>query len=452
VIYYFLGENEQRFKKSWVLEYIMALRSLQDILSSTFFSKQWHEFSDNILRKACPFDTRKNFQQGIHRKKIPPVQEITFPFTSIDHFDSILKHGPKGHYYSRLGSPLEDELCRRLVHAEASYVSNQDNLSASIFSSGMAAITTIVHAFQNALHNFKKDDLHFLVDEQIYADTHLLFEEYVPTLGFGNSIFVDFTKRDRVETILTYNSKNILALFYQPLSMPYLKETKTVDMREITNWHGRIPLIVDTTLIPPHLQQQFRLGSDLVVYSLSKYVDGQGKYNGGAVIGPVQFTDYVRRLQRVLGNIPSQDAMASFCTGLETLPERCDIHIKNTLTFSDYLENHKEVEKVYYPPYSGVIAGASPGGVFSFRFAGKHAQEKVQRTERLMEFLIEHDHIPIANQVGFGSVKHAMLIQTPYRQDKGDPGLVRFAVGRNPSAKEVIPFLEKALNYACKKS
>jgi cystathionine beta-lyase/cystathionine gamma-synthase len=429
----------------------MPSLSLQDILKSAFFSDEWKEFRDTTLHRDSPFDSRENFIRGIMDKDIPSVGRLAFPFQSVHHFEDILKRGGKGHYYFREGSPIEDELCRRLVQAEVSYIPNQHHLSGAIFSSGMAAISSIVHSFHNALYNTKMDDLHFIVDGHVYADTRLLFEEYVPTLGFGRSIFTDCSKQDHVQTILAYNPEKIVAIFYEPLRAPYLDEIKTTEMREVANWHGGIPLIVDTTLIPSNLQQQFRLGADVVVNSLAKYVSGNGDLSGGAIVAPQPVVNYVRRLQRVFGNLPSPDSMGIFCERLETLPERMDVHIENTNVFTDYLREHQAVEKVFYPLYNGVIAGASPGGVFSFRFAGKHAQEKVKRTERLMEFLIESDNAPIANQVGFGSNEHSMLIQTPYKRSQGDPGLVRFAVGREPSAKQVIPFLDKALDYACNK-
>lgn len=429
----------------------MASHLQSDVSRTFWFSEDWKAYRDSTLRSDLPFGTPESFLRGMVGK-VPPIPNIVFPFTSSPQLEDISREDGD-HYYFRGGSSLEDELCRRIVQAEAGHVfSSFDYLSAAVFSSGMAAISSLVLTFANAFSKRDTSDLHFVVDKHVYADTAVLFDQYVPSLGFGKTIFADCADEDNIRLILSYHPDKILAIFYEPFSLPNLKYVDTGNMRKIADDYGGIPLIADTTLIPPNLQQQFRLGIDVVVSSLSKYISGEGDITGGMLVAPQKMIAHLRRLQhRVFGNLPSLQAMSDFCERYTTLPQRMRAHIANANVFSEYLRAHPNVERVYFPSAKGIVEGGSPGAVFSFSLAGNTDQEKKEKATKLMQYLIDHHHTPIANQVSFGSGDHAMIVHIPYHRIPGVSGLVRFAVGRGQPAGMVLQCLDDGLAYANRK-
>src|SRR3989338_4682992 len=383
----------------------MASSFQSDVSRNLWFSEDWKTYRDSTLVSDLLFETSESFLSGIDRRAVPQIQEIAFPFSSPSQLEDISMDDGH-HYYFRGGSSSEDELCRRIVQAEAGYVSSpSDHLSAAVFSSGMAAISSLVLTFANAFSKRDTSELHFIVDERVYADTAVLFDQYVPSLGFGNTIFTDCADEDNIRLILSYHPHKVLAIFYEPFSLPNLQYVDTKNMRKIADDYGGIPLLADTTLIPPNLQQQFRLGIDVVVSSLSKYISGEGDITGGMVVAPEKLTVHLRRLQhRVFVNLPSLQAMSAFCERYTTLPQRMDQHIENACAFSDYLMNHHHVERVYFPSGKGIVEGGIPGAVFSFSLAGETDQEKKEKATKLMQYLIDSHNTPIANQVSFGSM------------------------------------------------
>src|SRR3989338_6925971 len=121
----------------------MASRFQSDVSRTFWFSEDWKAYRDSTLRSDLPFGTPESFLRGMVGK-VPPIPNIVFPFTSSPQLEDISREDGD-HYYFRGGSSLEDELCRRIVQAEAGYVfSSSDHLSAAVFSSGMAAISSLV--------------------------------------------------------------------------------------------------------------------------------------------------------------------------------------------------------------------------------------------------------------------------------------------------------------------
>jgi O-succinylhomoserine sulfhydrylase len=207
----------------------------------------------------------------------------------------------------------------------------------------------------------------------IFGSTTSLFTNYLSRLGIMTTYapltdIVAWESAIRPETKLLY------------LETPSNPLTEMADIRELAELaHGNdCLLVVDNCFCTPALQQPFRLGADLVIHSATKYLDGQGRCVGGAVIGDAQRvgTDVFGFL-RTAGPTMSPFNAWVFLKGLETLRIRMQAHSAAALTLARWLEQQSEVTRVYYPgleshPQHALACRQQSGfgGVVSFEVKG----------------------------------------------------------------------------------
>ena len=151
-------------------------------------------------------------------------------------------------------------------------------------------------------------------------------------------------------------------------------------------------LVVDNCFATPILQKPFELGADIVIHSATKYIDGQGRCLGGAVLGSQEDMDEVLGFLRSCGPCMSPFSAWVFLKGLETLGVRVRAHCENALALANWLDEHPKVEKVFYAglaSHSGHQLASEQmtgfGGVLSFRVKGgqKEAWTVINSTELL---------------------------------------------------------------------
>ena len=418
--------------------------SWRNLLATLWYPSTWKNYRETQLVTPQSFDL--DFEHSISRLSLPFDGRISFPFEHIYEFDERLSERP--HFYTRAGSQLEDTLAQALVQLEAGYVQSKDynnNLSATLFSSGMAAVSSLVHFLNVLIPVEQKKDAHFVVGNTLYTDTQVLFHELVPKLGFGKTISVDTTNADQLYQILAYHPEKIIALFYESVSNPLIKYTDTRTIAEIAHDHD-VPVVVDNTFLSPYLQQPFRLGADLVVQSLTKYYGGYGDTQAGAMVGPKQFLTALRSVQRLWGNTPSPEIMWTLHQRLRTLPARMQQHVSHARDIAQHFHHSPYIDRIYHPFLGDATRDGSPGGVLSFSLAGENPKEKIEKERALLQHLINHHHTPIANEVGFGQDRYLILHRGNFRRDTTLPeGLIRVATGRHPSVDTVIEFLDRAL-------
>jgi len=136
--------------------------------------------------------------------------------------------------------------------------------------------------------------------------------------------------------------------FLETPSNPLTEVGDIAGLAELAHVHG-ILLAVDNCFCSPVLQQPLALGADLVVHSATKYLDGQGRVLGGAVVGPKALTDEVYKFLRTAGPTLSAFNAWVLAKGLETLKIRLFSQSANALTLARWLEAHPQVARVYYP-------------------------------------------------------------------------------------------------------
>ena len=198
----------------------------------------------------------------------------------------------------------------------------------------------------------------------------------------------------------------------------------------------KVKLIVDNCFCTPALQKPIDLGADIIIHSATKYLDGQGRCLGGAVLGKKRLMNQVYTFLRNSGVSLSPFNAWVFLKGLETLKIRMDQQSDNAIKLATYLEKNKNIAKVYYPglkshpQYNIALAQQSSGGaVLSFVVkGGQKAAWKIINKTKLMSITanLGDTKTTITHPA---TTTHSRLTQEQ-RDDAGiDNGLVRIAVG-----------------------
>jgi len=322
-----------------------------------------------------------------------------------------------GNVYSRFTNPTVKAFEERLASLEGA-----EQCIAT--SSGMSAILATFMAL------CKPED-HVVVSKSIFGTSVQLFNNFLAKWGLNIS-FVDLPDLNAWEAATTKNTK-----FYF-LETPSNPLTEIVDLKKLSQLakSKKIKLIVDNCFCTPALQKPIDHGADIIIHSATKYLDGQGRCLGGAVLGKKRLMNEIYTFLRNSGVTLSPFNAWVFLKGLETLKIRMAQQSDNAIRLATYLEKNKNISKVYYPglkshpQYNTAIAQQSTGGaVLSFVVKGgqKAAWQIINKT-KLMSITanLGDTKTTITHPA---TTTHSRLTQEQ-RDDAGiDDGLVRIAVG-----------------------
>lgn len=236
-----------------------------------------------------------------------------------------------GYFYSRPANPTRGNLERALAQVE-------EAKHCSVFSSGLAATQSVIQILNSGDHVIALDDL--------YGGTSGYFRN-VATPNHGIKFtFMNLDNLEAVEAAITPSTKMIW------LESPTNPLLKTTDIRALAALAKRknLILVVDSTFMSPYLQQPLKLGADIVVHSLTKFVGGHSDVLMGAVLtnNPV-ITKKLRDLQNFAGAVPSPFECYLALRGLKTIHLRMDAAMRNAMKIAEFLESHPVVEQVIYP-------------------------------------------------------------------------------------------------------
>lgn len=235
--------------------------------------------------------------------------------------------------------------------------------------SGMGAILSITMAY------LKAGD-HVICSRDVFGSIVGLFDRYIRKFGVDID-FVDLTDLQAWQDHVRPNTK---MFFMESPSNPLAVIGDIQAISEIAHASGAL-LVVDNTFCTPVLQKPLKLGADLVVYSATKYIDGQGRALGGAVVGKHQLLEDVFSVVRTLGPSMSPFNAWVFLKGLETLKIRMKAHCENAQAVAEWLAQHEKVKRVYYaglPNHPGHELAKKQqsgfGGIVSFEVKGGRAE------------------------------------------------------------------------------
>jgi O-succinylhomoserine sulfhydrylase len=277
-----------------------------------------------------------------------------------------------GNVYSRFSNPTVTAFQERLALMEK----GERCLG---FASGMAAIMAV------GMGLLKTGD-HVVCSRGVFGNTVLLFQNYFGKFGVSTD-FVDLTDLSAWEAAIQPNTR---FLFLETPSNPLTEIADIAQLAAIAHRHGCL-LVVDNCFCTPALQKPFELGADIVVHSATKYLDGQGRCIGGAVIANNDIIEkQIYPYLRTGGATMSPFNAWIFLSGLETLAIRMKAHCDNALALAQWLEQQKGVAKVYYPglashPQHELARRQQShfGAIVSFELTGgkEHAWKLIDSTE-----------------------------------------------------------------------
>ncbi|WP_355659867.1 O-succinylhomoserine sulfhydrylase [Halomonas salifodinae] len=234
-----------------------------------------------------------------------------------------------GNVYSRFTNPTVRTFEERLAALEGG-----ERCVAT--ASGMAAILA------TALALLKAGD-EIVASRSLFGSTVSLFDKYLGKFGITTR-YVELADLDAWEAAITPATR---LLFAETPSNPLSELVDIAALAEIAHRHGAL-LAIDNCFLTPALQQPLALGADLVIHSATKYLDGQGRAIGGAVVGRHAELEELFGVVRTCGPCMSPFNAWVFTKGLETLGLRMRAHCDQALALAQWLEAHPAVTRVYY--------------------------------------------------------------------------------------------------------
>ncbi|MGZ7116449.1 MAG: trans-sulfuration enzyme family protein [Methanobacterium sp.] len=276
--------------------------------------------------------------------------------TSTFIFDDFNK--PKEHDYSRTSNPTRSVLEDALAELEG-------GSAGFAFSSGMSAISTIIHIL-------KAGD-HVIVCDDCYGGTYRLFSEIMTRFGLEFT----FIRMDREENIKNAIKSNTKMIWIETPSNPLLNITDLEMVSKIAKENDLLT-VADNTFASPYFLKPIDFGIDLVVHSTTKYINGHCDVIGGAVITTTpELADKIHFQLNGHGTNASPFDSWLVLRGVKTLPLRMDRHAENSHIVAEYLSEHPKSGKVFYPglpSHKGHDIAKKQmkgfGGVVSFKLKG----------------------------------------------------------------------------------
>ena len=403
----------------------------------------------------------------------PPIYQTTaFEFESIEHVSNLFDLKEEGHIYTRISNPTTSILEERLNKLEG-------GVGALCVSSGQSASLI-------SILNITSQGDEIIASSSIYGGTFNLFKVTLKKYGI-NTILCNSNDANEYEKLITCKTK---CIFVESITNPQVSICDIENIAKIAHKYN-IPLIVDNTIATPYLLRPFEFGADIVIYSTTKYISGNGNAMGGAIIDSGNFNwaknkekfaqliepdesyhgvSYVEnfkkaayivkarvQLLRDLGCTISPFNAYLTLIGLETLHLRMQRHCENALKVATYLKNNKNIAWVKYPMLEtdenyNLAQKYTPKGassIVSFGIKGGFKQGV-----KFVENLTLPFHVTNIGDtktiVTYPSVStHKQLSQ----EDKIKCGIgddfIRLSVGLE-NVDDIIQDLDKALNIAIK--
>lgn len=384
-----------------------------------------------------------------------PIYKTTaYVFNNADHAKNLFALAEFGNIYTRIQNPTQDVVEQRVAALEG-------GTAALLLASGQSATTL-------AVLNIAQAGDHIVSSSSVYGGTYNLFKYTLAKLGIETT-FVE-NQDDATEWAAAVRP-NTKLLFAETVGNPRINVLDIELVAEIAHVNG-VPLIVDNTIATPYLIRPFEHGADIIVHSATKFLGGHGTVLGGVIVdgGKFEWSKNVEKfpgltepdpsyhgasytgvlgdgiayiikarvqLLRDLGAAISPDSAFSLIQGIETLSLRIERHVQNAQTIAEWLDNHEDVDTVYYAglPSSPWYANANKyapkgvGGVLSFELKGG-----VDAGRSFVDSVELFSHVANIGDVRSliihpASTTHSQLSPEQQLTAGVTPGLVRLSVG-----------------------
>lgn len=390
------------------------------------------------MRKDSGFDTKLihgGQRPDALRSVTPPIyQTSTFAFRNAQDGADCFAGESDGFIYTRLGNPTTRVLEDLVALLEGGF-------GGIAVASGMAAVTTVYMSYLGA-------GSHIVSTEAVYGASRSVLEKHFSRFGVEAS-FVDTSDLEAVKAALRPNTK---LLYIETPANPTISITDIAACAEIAHQRG-ILLVVDNTFCSPYLQKPLELGADIVLHSITKFINGHADVVGGVIVAKTE-ADHCRMYNVMTSMGPSMDPHQAFLVirGLKTLSLRLERAQANAQKIADFLEKHPRVAWVRYPGLAShpqfelaQRQQSGPGAMISFGLkgglkAGKVMMDSVQLAVLAVslggvETLIQHP----------ASMTHAKVSADAKLKAGITDDLVRLSVGIE-NVDDLIADLDQALS------
>jgi methionine-gamma-lyase len=366
----------------------------------------------------------------------PIYQTSTFAFENAQQGADRFAGAAEGYIYTRLGNPTIMALERNLAELE-------NGFGATAMASGMGAVSTVYLALLGS-------GSHVVSTDGVYGPSRVLMEKHMSRFGV-ESTYLDTSDLENLQAALKPNTRLV---YIESPSNPAMKVTDIEAAADLAHRHGAL-LVVDNTFASPFLQKPLNLGADIVLHSVTKFINGHADVVGGVVVAKTP--DLHKQLRAMMMNLgcnmdPHQAYLVS--RGLKTLALRVERAQENAGKVAAWLEGRPEVSWVRYlgleshPHHQLALRQMSgPGSMISFELKGGLEAGRI---------LMDHVHLAgLAVSLGGvetlishpASMTHASMAR-PDRIAAGiTDGLVRLSVGIEDAA-DILSDLAQALQSA----
>ena len=264
---------------------------------------------------------------------MPIYQTSTFIFDSAEQGGRRFALEEAGYIYTRLGNPTTTVLENKIAALE-------EGEAAVATSSGMGAISS-------TLWTVLKAGDHVVTDKTLYGCTFALMCHGLTRFGIEVT-FVDTSNLDEVKNAMKENTR---VVYLETPANPNLKIVDLEALSKLAHTNPNTLVIVDNTFATPYMQKPLKLGADIVVHSVTKYINGHGDVIAGLVITNKELADQIRfvGLKDMTGAVLGPQDAYYIIRGMKTFEIRMERHCKNAKKVVEFLNKHPKIEKVYYP-------------------------------------------------------------------------------------------------------
>ncbi|MGB8694788.1 MAG: aminotransferase class I/II-fold pyridoxal phosphate-dependent enzyme [Steroidobacteraceae bacterium] len=348
---------------------------------------------------------------------VPVVSAATFAYPDLASWEAVATRHAAGHIYSRTTNPTVSVLEEKMTCLDGTD-------QALGFATGMAAISA-------TLFGLLSPGDRVVSIKDTYGGTNVLFEEFLPRF----SIAVTLCDTNDAEAIETEIRRGCRLVYLETPTNPTLKVVDIARIAAIARDCGAF-VITDNTFATPFNQRPSELGSDLVVYSATKFLAGHSDVLGGIVSGRCDLMQKIFHYREITGGILHAEAAYAILRGLKTLALRMERSNANAMAVAEHLRRHPGIDKVFYPGlpdhpgyavasrqmtgFGGVLAFAPHGGFDQVR----HILDRLQLAQRAA-------HLGgVATTAGPPSVTSHVELSAAERARAGIPeNLIRYSVG-----------------------
>ena len=320
------------------------------------------------LNSYCVKGGKRNESTKAHQ--LPLYLSSSFVMEDSQEAVDIFTGQKKGHVYSRYGNPTIDTVANKIAYLEGYDLKGETY--GFLTSSGMSAITTLMMStlqFGDAV----------LTQGNLYGGSTELLKKILSRMGI-DTIFTNLQDLDAVEDIIKENG-NIRLLYFETPANPTMA---CVDIEAINIVASRydVPTAIDNTFCTPYLQRPLSMGTDYVIHSTTKYLNGHGNSIAGAIItANYEASRKIWETLKLNGSTCNPFDAWLLSNGMKTLAIRMDKHSSNAQSIAEYLSQHDKVTHVNYnglldhPDHEIAKKQMSQfGGMLSFTVVGGQAE------------------------------------------------------------------------------